>query len=161
MGNWGLMYFFSACMSSKISQLKFGAHKFERVQWNRIKSFENNSWSKISIRSSRAQTSPLLGSLICPLLHQRAPNVPLRHQGLIFPVSPSGHLASPTQFPHCFIKCFQFPHCVMKGPKIFHCAIKGPQFPHHVIKMMTSNFPSRYQEVPIYHCVIKGPPLKP
>ena len=27
-------------MASKISQLKFGAHKFERAQWNRIKQFE-------------------------------------------------------------------------------------------------------------------------
>ena len=31
------MYSFSACMASKISQFKFGAHKFERVQWSRIK----------------------------------------------------------------------------------------------------------------------------
>ena len=34
------MYSISACMTSKISQLKFGAHKFERVQWSQIKPFE-------------------------------------------------------------------------------------------------------------------------
>ena len=39
------MNYFSACMTSKISQLKFGAHKFERAQWSRIKPFEKNSWS--------------------------------------------------------------------------------------------------------------------
>ena len=36
------MYSSSACMTTKISQLKFGAHKFERVQWIRIKPFEKN-----------------------------------------------------------------------------------------------------------------------
>ena len=41
--------------------------------------------------------------------------------------------------------------------QIFHFVIEGPKFPHHVIKMMTSNFSSRYQGVSIYHCVIKGP----
>ena len=37
MENWGLIHSFSACMTSKISQLKFGVHKFERVEkeWNR------------------------------------------------------------------------------------------------------------------------------
>ena len=30
-----------------------------------------------------------------------------------------------------------------------------------LIKIMTSNFPSRYQGVPIHHWVIKGPPLWP
>ena len=69
-------------------------------------------------------------------------------------------MSSP-QFPHCLIKGFQFPHCVIKGQRaaIFHCAIKGPHFPHHFIKMITSNFQSRYQRVPIHHCVIKGLPL--
>ena len=42
MKNSGPMYSFSACMASKISQLKFGARKFERVQWSRIKPFEKN-----------------------------------------------------------------------------------------------------------------------
>ena len=71
MGNWDLLYFFKL-----LCHLKFGAHKFERVQWSRTKLFENNSWSRVPnfpIRSSGAQISPLLGSLICPLLYQRPP----------------------------------------------------------------------------------------
>ena len=36
------VYSFPACMTSKISQLKFGVYNFERVQWSRIKSFEKN-----------------------------------------------------------------------------------------------------------------------
>ena len=31
------MYFISACMTSKISQLKFWAHKFERAVLSRLK----------------------------------------------------------------------------------------------------------------------------
>ena len=104
-----------------------------------------------------APISTLLGSLICPLRHQRAQMFHCSIKGPISRFSPSGHLAP--LLPHCFIKAFQFPHCVIKGPQIFHCAIKGPQFPRHVIKIMTPNFPSCYQGVPIYHCIIKGSPF--
>ena len=55
------------------------------------------------------------------------------------------NLAHP-QFRNCFIKGFQFPHCVIKGPQNFPFAPSGAPFPHHVIKMMTSNSPSGYQE---------------
>ena len=50
---------FSACITSKISQIKFRAHKFERVQWNHIKPFEKNRWSRapnFPIRSSGSNT---------------------------------------------------------------------------------------------------------
>ena len=55
-GTMGPMNSFSACMTSKKklkkSQLKFGTHKFERVQWNRINPFENNLWSQAPISPS-------------------------------------------------------------------------------------------------------------
>ena len=44
-GELGAMYFLSACMTSKISQLKCGTHKLGRVQWSRINPFEKNLWS--------------------------------------------------------------------------------------------------------------------
>ena len=119
-GEYCLMYSFSACMSSKISHLKFGAYKFESVQWSRTEPFKNNSWS-------------------------RTPNFPIRSSGV------------PINFSIARVSNLRI--ASSKGPQMFHCAIKGPPFPHHGIKMMTSNFPSRYQEVPIYHCAIKGPPL--
>ena len=78
-----------------------------------------------------------------------------------FPVFLIRSFSSP-QFSHCFIEGFQFPHCVIKGQRALNCPLRhqGPQFPHHVIKTMTSNFPSRYLGAP-YHCVIKGPPFPP
>ena len=82
-------------------------------------------------------------------------------KGPISHFSTLGHLPPPPQkkqFPHCFIKGFQFPHCIIKRPQISIAPSRTP-FPHYVIKLITSNFPSRYQEVPIYHCIIKGPPI--
>ena len=124
----GPMYYFSACMTSKISQLKFGAHKFERAQWSRIKPFEKNSWSigpPISpIRSSGAPFSPSLGSLICPLRHQRAPKCSITPSRAQFPVFPSGNLAP--QFPYCFIKGFQSPLRHQMAPN-FPLRQQGPK----------------------------------
>ena len=160
MENLGPMCSFSACMTSKISQLKYGAHKFERVQWSRIKPFEKNSWSRapnISTRSSGGPNFHIARVSNLSIASSKGPNFPLLHQGPNFSFFPSGHSAP--LLPHCFVKAFQFPHCVIKGPQIFHCAIKGPQFPRHVIKMMTPNFPSCYQGIPIYHCIIKGSPF--
>ena len=155
------MYSFSACMTSKISQLTFGAHKFEEcngIVLNRLKIIP---WSRAPISPARHQGTPIfpfLWILICPLHHQRAQMFHCAIQGPIFRFSPIRSFTPLLpQFPHSCIKGFQFPHYVIKGPQIFHCTIKGSQFPHHVIEMMTSNFPSHYQEVPIYHCVIKGP----
>ena len=148
------MYSFSACMTSRISQFKFGVHKLKECNGAVLNRSKGINGLGPQISSSGHQGAPIsssLRSLFCPLRHQRPPqiHVPLFHQGLKFLFSTTGHLAPPPQFPHCFIKGFQFPHC----------AIKGTQFPHHVIKMITSNFPSRYQGVTILHCVIKGPPL--
>ena len=179
MGNWGPMYSFSACMSSKISQLKFGPISLKECNGailNRLKIICGLG-PPISLSGHQAP--------IFPLHHQRAPKcfiVPSRAQ---FPVSHKSFSPSP-QCPHCFIKGFQFPHCI-KAPRIFHCAIKGPHFlimsskwwpliSHHVIKwsqfiiassrgphceFVSWNFPLHYQGVPIYHCVIKTPPFPP
>ena len=106
MGNWGLMYSFSASMSSKISQLKFGAYKFERVQWSSIKPFENylRSSAPISpIRSSGGPIFPLLGSLICPLRHQIAPKCSTAPSRAQFPISPIRSFSPPPLFPQCFL----------------------------------------------------------
>ena len=126
-----------------------------------------NSLKRISdlgppISPSGHQGAPILSSLGSLISHCfiKGPqiNVPLRHQGPNFPFSSSGHLAPPS-FPIALLRVSNFPIASSKGkgPYIFHCVIKGPQFPHHVIKLMTSNFPSHYQGVPIHHCVIKGP----
>ena len=116
-------------MTSKSFQIKFGPISLK--EWNRIP-FEKNKWSRAPISPPGHQGVPIsssLGSLICPLRHQRAPqiNVPLRHQGPNFPFSSSGHLA-PNQFPHCFTKGFQFPHCVIKGQRALHFPLchRGP-----------------------------------
>ena len=79
----------------------------------------------------------------------------MAHQGPNFLFSSSGNLAFfALLYCYCFIKDLQFPHCIIKGQR----ALNFP-FPHHVIKMMTSNFLSCYQGVPIHHWVIKGPPF--
>ena len=138
-------------MSSKISQLKFVAHKFERVQWSRIKPFENSSWFRapnFHIRSSGGSISPLLVSIICTLRHQRDSKcsiAPSRAQISVFPIRSFSlphsvpiallrvsnfliTLPPPHSFPIAFLRGSNFPmHCI-KGPKIFHCAIKGPNF---------------------------------
>ena len=119
--------------------------------------------------------SSSLGSLICLLRHQRAPqiNVPLRHQEPNFLFSLSGHLA-PYSFPIALLRvCNFFPlrHQRAKGlkfsiapsrvpnflimsskwwPLIFHHVIKGSQFIIVLSRdpIVTSNFTSRYQGVP-------------
>ena len=175
--------FFSACMTPNISQLKFGAHKFEKVQWSRIKPFEKNVLSRASsfpFRSSGVPISPSLRSLICPLRHQRVPNVPLRHQGPKFPFSVSGHLAA-TSVPIALLRVSNFP-CIAssKGPKFSIASSRVPNFlimsskwwpliSHDVIKgsqfitassrspIVTSNFPSRYQRVAILIASSRSP----
>ena len=124
---------------------------FERVKWSLLNCSKIISGLGPPISPSGHQEVPIsssLGSLICPLRHQRAPqiNVPLRHQWPNFPFSSSGHLA-PHSFPLALLWVSNFPIASSKGKGhlIFHCAIKRPQFPNHVIKMMTSNFSSRYQ----------------
>ena len=127
---WGIgaSCIFSACMSSKISQLKFGTHELKECNGavlNRLKMIRG------------------LGPPISPSGHQGGPNFPIARVSNLPTMSPKGPKCSiapsraqfpvfstrsfslPTQFPHCFIKGFQFPHCVIKGPKNFHCAIKG------------------------------------
>ena len=100
-----------------------------------------------------ASISSSLGSLICPFCHQRAPkliiHITIRGQ---FPVLLIRSFSLPCSFPVAFLRA--------KGPK-FSIAPSSTQFLHHVITMMTSNFPSGYQRMPIYHCVIKGPPAWP
>ena len=155
------MYSFSACMTSKISQLKFEAHKFERVQWSCIKPFEKNKWSRapnFPIRSSGGPNIIIAKvSFNLPIASSKGPqiNVPLRHHGPNFPFSSSGHLSH-----HDFPIASPLRHQMANGP-IFHCAIKGPQFPHHVIKMMISNFPPRYQGVPFSIASSRGLPFPP
>ena len=174
MGNWGPMYYFSACITSKISQLKFKANKFGRVQWSRkldrLKRIRglghpiSPSGHHLSFPIARVSNLPITSSKAppkCSIASSRA-------QFSIFLI----RSFIPPQFSNCFIKGLQFPTASSKGPKFSIApSIKGPQFPHHVIKMMTcnfssryqgspivtSNFPSRYQGVPIYFCIIKGP----
>ena len=68
-----------------------------------------------------APISSTLGSLICPLRHQKAPKLMfhcvIRGQFLVFLIR---SFSSP-QFPHCFIECFQFPHCVIKEQLRGYC----------------------------------------
>ena len=153
--------FFSDCMMSKICQSKFGAHKLEIVHWNRIKPFEKNQSRApphFPIRSSGGPNFIIARVSNLPIASLKGHQiyVPLRHQGPNFLIR---SYSSP-RFPQCFINGFQFLHSSSKG--------KGPKYPiallrasNFLIKMMTSNFPSRYQGVPIHHCVIKGPPLWP
>ena len=122
-----------------------------------------------------------LGSLICPLRHQSppTPNVPLHHEGPNFPFSPSGHL--PPVSPNvALLRVSNFPIASSKGPKFSIAPSRAPNFlimlskwwpliSHHIIKgsqfiigsslgsIVTSNFPSHYQGVPIYYYIIKGP----
>ena len=129
MGNWGPMYSFSAYMKSKISQLKFGAHKFGRVQWSRIKPLEKNSWSRAPNSPSGHQEGPnfpIARVSNLPITSSKPPSMfrcAIRGPIFCFP-----HQVIYPQFTHCFIKGFQFHHCIIKGPQIFHCTIKGPQF---------------------------------
>ena len=146
MGNLGPMCSFSACMTSKISQLKFGAHKFERVQWSRIKPFENNSWSRapnISTRLSGGPNFHIARVFNLSIASSKGSNVPLLHQGPNFSFFPSGHLAP--LLPHCFIKGFQFSIASSNGPKFSIALSRIPNFlvmsskwwpliSHHVIK---------------------------
>ena len=107
-----------------------------------------------------APISSSLGSLICPLRHQRAPqiNVPLASSGAQFPVFLIRSFSCP-QFPHCFIKGLQCPHCVIKGQRAinFPSRHQGPPISSSCHQNDDLYFPSRYQGVPIHHCVIKGP----
>ena len=109
-----------------------------------------------------------LGSLICPLRHQRAPqiNVPLRHQGPNFPFSSPGHLA-PHRFLVALLRVCNFPIASSrgKGPWIFHWPSRvhsflimlskwWPLVSYHVI--MWSHLSLSHQGPPFPHCVIKG-----
>ena len=116
------MYSFLACMTSKISQLKFRAH----IILKECNGAVLNHLKRISglgplISPSGLKGAPISSSLICPLPHQRAPqiNVPLRHQGPNFPFSSSGHLA-PHSFPIALLRVYNFPIASSKG--------KGPKF---------------------------------
>ena len=97
------MYSFSACMTSKISQLKFGPISLKECNGAVLNSLKRIIHLGPQISPFGHQGAPIsssLGSLICPLRHQRAPqiNVPLRHQGPNFLFSTSGHSA-PHSFP--------------------------------------------------------------
>ena len=131
----------------------FGAHKFERVQWSHIKPLK-------IIRGLGPPIFPLLGFLFCPLHHHRAPKCSIAPSRAQFPIFPIRSFSPPPQFPHFFIKGFQFSHCVTRHQRTPHFLLRhqGPQISSSCHQLMlTSNFPSRYQEVSIYHCVIKGP----
>ena len=121
-----------------------------------------------------------------PIASSKAPqiNVPLRHQGPNFPFSSSGHLA-PHSFSKMLL--YQgFPisllryQRVLKDLKLSTAPSRAPNFlimsskwwpliSHHVIKgsqfiiasskgpIVTSNFPSRYQEAPFIIASSRGP----
>ena len=82
---WGNRHSFSACMTSKISQLKFG------TQWSHIKPFEKNLWSRapnFPIRSPGGPISPSLGSLIFSL-HASSKGPKMFHYAIKGPISDS------------------------------------------------------------------------
>ena len=119
------------------------------MQWSRIKPFENNSWSRVPnfpIRSSGVQIFPLLGSLICPLLYQRAPQ--MFHCAIKGPFSCFPHqviMPPPHSFPLALLRISNFLIASWKGPKISIAPSRAPNFlimsskwwpfiSHHVIK---------------------------
>ena len=124
-------------MTSKNSQLKFGAYKFERVQWSRIKPFEKKNSGlgapNFPIKIIRGPNFIIARVANLPIAPSKGPqiNVPLRHQGAQFPVFLIRSFSSP-QFPHCFIRSFQFPHCIKreKGPK---CSIAPSRASNFII----------------------------
>ena len=133
------MYSFSACMTSKMSLLKFGARKFERVQWSH-KPFEKNWWSRTSNFPIKSPGSP---NFIIARVSNLPPLKLMFHCVIRGPFPVFLRSFSSPQFPHYFIEGFQFAHCDIKGQrtlKCFHCAINGPQFPHHAMEIMTFNF---------------------
>ena len=157
MENWGPMYSFSACMTSKIFQLKFVAHKFSLslkecngAVLNRLKRISGLG-PNFPIRSSGDPNFIIAKVSNLPIASSKGPqiNVPLRHQEPNFPFTSSGHLAP--QFLHCFIKGFQLPHCIIKGQRALNFPLRhqGPTISSSCHQNgVTSNFPSRYQGVP-------------
>ena len=113
-----------------------------------------------------APISPLLGSLIVhciikgffKLMFHCVIRGPISRN----PFSSSGHLP-PHSFPIVLLRVCNFPIASSNGQRALDFLLRhqGPQFPHHVIKMMTSLFPTTSSRVPIHHCVIQGPPFSP
>ena len=71
------MYSFSACMASKISQLKFGAHEFERVQWSCIKRLKRISGLGPPNSPSGHHEGPISSSLgyLLPIASSKGPKL--------------------------------------------------------------------------------------
>ena len=100
-------------MTSKISQLKFGTHKFKRVQWSRIKSFEKNWAPPVSPSGSPNVIIARVPNL--PIASSKSPkiNIPLRHQG---PISRFPHqVIIPHSSPIALLRVSNFPIASLKG----------------------------------------------
>ena len=127
-----LCIFFSTCMSSKISQLKSGALKFKRVQWSRIKPFENKSWSRapnVPIKSSGGPNFPIARVFNLPNASPKGPQ--MFHCAFKGTISRFPHQVFNLSLPHSVspllyhFKGFQFPIASSKGPK-FSIDHQGP-----------------------------------
>ena len=102
------MYSFSACMTSNIFQLKFGAHKFSLslkeyngAVLNRLKRISGLGPPISPSDHQGTQISSSLGCLICPsnLRHQRAPKL-MFHCVIRGPISRLPHqVIAPHSFP--------------------------------------------------------------
>ena len=127
-----LCILYPALMSCKISQLKFRAYKFEKMQRSSIKPFENYSRSRAPISHIRSSGGPIFPTVSnLPIASsKRPPNVPLRHQGPNFLFSLSGHLG-PRRFPNALFrvsilaivssKCLKFSIAPSRAPISSSC----------------------------------------
>ena len=149
MGNWGLMYSFSACMTSKISQLKFGPNHVPRLRLSGAPISPSNLFTHCIIKGAQTFHCTIKG--------------PISR----FPIRSFSHCS----FPIALFNKGISPIASSKDPKFsiassqrtpnFPLRHQGPQFPHHVIKLMTSNLHVIKDGSQFIIASSRGPPFPP